>query len=229
MKHVLLLRLVGPMQSWGVQSQFTERDTGLEPSKSGVIGLLCAALGRERNAPIDDLAQLKMGARVDRQGILRYDYHTAQNVREASAKAVDLEKGTGIRDSVSKRYYLSDAAFLIGLEGENLDLLKGLHAKLQNPRWTLYLGRKAFVPSVPVHLKDGVRENQDLLTALTYPWLGRKSDKRPKQLRVVIEDDTGDQVRPDQPISFALFDRRFAPRRVKVGWVDTPTKILEDE
>jgi CRISPR system Cascade subunit CasD len=229
MKHVLLLRLVGPMQSWGVQSQFTERDTGLEPSKSGVVGLLCAALGRERNEPIDDLTRLKMGVRVDRQGILRYDDHTAQNVREASAKTVDLEKKTGIRGSVSKRYYLSDAAFLVGLEDESLDLLKSLQAGLQTPRWALYLGRKAFVPATPVHLKDGLRENQDLYTALTYPWLGRKSDERPKQLRVVIEEETGDQVRPDQPISFALFDRRFAPRRVEVSWVDTPTRILEEE
>jgi len=40
----LLLRLAGPMQSWGLSSRFTIRDTSLEPSKSGVLGLLCAAL-----------------------------------------------------------------------------------------------------------------------------------------------------------------------------------------
>ena len=42
----LLLRLAGPMQSWGTASKFRERDTGREPSKSGVVGLLAAALGR---------------------------------------------------------------------------------------------------------------------------------------------------------------------------------------
>ena len=47
--HTLLLRLAGPMQSWGTQSRFTIRDTGLEPSKSGIIGLLCAALGKPRD------------------------------------------------------------------------------------------------------------------------------------------------------------------------------------
>ena len=31
----LLMRLAGPMQSWGTQSRFTVRDTGREPSKSG--------------------------------------------------------------------------------------------------------------------------------------------------------------------------------------------------
>ena len=54
----LLMRLAGPMQSWGTQSQFRERDTGLEPSKSGVIGLLCAALGRPREESVADLAAL---------------------------------------------------------------------------------------------------------------------------------------------------------------------------
>ena len=38
---VLLMRLAGPMQSWGTRSRFSNRDTGLEPSRSGVIGLLC--------------------------------------------------------------------------------------------------------------------------------------------------------------------------------------------
>ena len=46
--HTLLLRLEGPLQSWGTSSRFPQRDTGFEPSKSGVIGLLCAALGKPR-------------------------------------------------------------------------------------------------------------------------------------------------------------------------------------
>ena len=41
----LLLRLAGPMQSWGTDSKFDVRRTGREPSKSGVIGLVAAALG----------------------------------------------------------------------------------------------------------------------------------------------------------------------------------------
>ena len=57
----LLLRLVGPMQSWGTTSRFDERDTQLEPSKSGVLGLICAALGRDRSEPVEDLAALRMG------------------------------------------------------------------------------------------------------------------------------------------------------------------------
>ena len=67
---VLLLRLAGPMQSWGTQSRFSHRDTGLEPSRSGVIGLLCAALGRPRDHSLDEFLPLKMAVRVDHEGRL---------------------------------------------------------------------------------------------------------------------------------------------------------------
>ena len=37
------------MQSWGTQSRFSVRDTGREPSKSGVVGLIGAAMGIPRD------------------------------------------------------------------------------------------------------------------------------------------------------------------------------------
>jgi len=43
---VLLLRLAGPLQSWGDSSRFATRGTRREPTKSGVIGMVAAALGR---------------------------------------------------------------------------------------------------------------------------------------------------------------------------------------
>ena len=58
---VLLMRLAGPMQSWGTRSRFSNRDTGLEPSRSGVIGLLCAALGRPREESLDDFLPAENG------------------------------------------------------------------------------------------------------------------------------------------------------------------------
>ncbi len=205
--HTLLLRLSAPMQSWGVQSRFTVRDSGREPSKSGVVGLLCAALGRPRSAPIEDLAALRMGVRVDRAGALRVDFHTAQNVFVAKG---GKPKGT----EVSRRYYLADACFLVGLEGEDLGLLQALQQALQAPVWQLYLGRKAFVPGEPVWLKDGLRENTGLEEALAaYPLLTPRHDELP--LRGLIEDpQNGVIVRPDQPVSFA--QRRFAPRRLRL-------------
>ena len=142
----LLLRLAGPMQSWGTTSRFDERDSQLEPSKSGVLGLVCAALGRDRSEPVDDLARLKMGVRVDREGLFMRDYQTATGVISAAGQ-VDLG-----RTVVSPRYYLADAAFLVGLEDSDRGLLMKIHAALRTPIWPLALGRKSFPPGAPVWL-----------------------------------------------------------------------------
>ena len=56
---VLLLRLAGPMQAWGVKSRFTVRATELAPTKSGVVGMLASAVGRRRTDPIEDLLALR--------------------------------------------------------------------------------------------------------------------------------------------------------------------------
>lgn len=211
----LLLRCVAPLQAWDTQSRFGVRTTGREPSKSGIVGLLCAALGRPRTAPVADLAALHMGVRVDKEGSILRDWHTAQNV---------LKAGGGLKDTeTSTRYYLSDAAFLVGLEGE-YPLLEQLHAALNNPHWLLFLGRKACPPSLPVYLPDGLRE-ETLEDALTiYPWLGSNLHQYQLQerLRLVLDDDAGPQVRRDHPISFAKGDRQFAPRRVRTAFIPRP-------
>ncbi len=210
--NTLLLRLVGPMQSWGVQSRFSVRDTGLEPSKSGVLGLICAALGIDRNddEALAPLAALRMGVRVDREGRLSRDYHTALKV---------LKAGGGIKETEpSTRYYLADAVFLIGLEGKDLALLEKIQAALKNPVWPLFLGRKAFVPGLPVQISDGLKPGASLGKALqNYPYMGQNNP--PGTVRLVLEDPKGDLVRPDQPISFRQDQRRFAPRRTTVDFV----------
>ena len=210
----LLLRLVGPMQSWGVESRFGVRDTGREPSKSGVIGLLCAAIGRRREAAVDDLAALRMGVRVDREGRLAMDYQTIQTI------SVDGQ----IKDTkTSQRFYLADAAFLAGLEGPQA-LLQELHNALRDPHWMLYLGRKAFVPGEPIWLADGLRTDQSIIEALqTYPHLVPNMDgEEPEaRLRVVLEDPEGELSRRDVPLSFA--ERRFTSRRVNTHMIQAPT------
>ncbi len=198
----LLMRLSGPMQAWGVQSRFGVRDTLREPSKSGVIGLLAAAQGRPRSAPIDDLAVLRMGVRVDREGTLLRDYHTAQNVYRAKGGIKPTE--------LSTRYYLSDACFLVGLEGE-LVLLDALHKALRDPVWSLFLGRRAFVPAEPIWLADGLSAYGLVEALLGYPWLKGEPAMYPL-VRMVIEDRQGSEVRMDQPRTFE--PRQYAPRQV---------------
>jgi len=211
---VLLIRLTGPMQSWGTQSRFSHRDSDLEPSKSGVIGLLCSAMGKPRDdlKAIEELATLKMGVRVDRQGTLKRDYHTAQNVIKASGQ---LPKGEAV---VSNRFYLSDACFLIALSGP-LSILQDSQTALSRPVWQLFLGRKAFTPGLPVFLRDGLQpECDDLAEALrNYPYLLPRRKDKPKRLRLEIETEfgKGDRVKQDQPVSFISASRRFTLRYVE--------------
>lgn len=212
----LLLRLAGPMQSWGTTSRFDERDSQLEPSKSGVLGLVCAALGRDRAEPVDDLASLRMGVRVDREGVLMRDYQTATGVMIATGKS-DLK-----RTVVSPRYYLADAAFLVGLEGADTALLTRIHDALRNPVWPLALGRKSFPPGLPVWLPEGLADS-DLKTALSAaPRIAQPlPEHQDRPLRFVLEHAREGAVRLDQPIApFAL--RRFGPRFVSSEVIDVP-------
>lgn len=200
----LLLRLQGPIQSWGTTSRFDERDTQLEPSKSGVLGLICAALGRDRSEPVDDLAALVMGVRVDREGTPLRDYQTATGVLIATGK-VDLG-----RTVVSPRYYLADAAFLVGLAGEDRTLLERIHTALQYPHWPLFLGRKGCLPSPPVYLPDGLQDT-NLLPALSgYPELVNQPATRAHRLLLEAAKGT---MRLDQPVA-PFAERRFGPRFV---------------
>lgn len=231
----LLLRLAGPMQSWGVQSHFTHRDTGLEPSKSGVIGLICAALGKPRDEShpanadkpsLATLAALRMGVRVDREGLVKKDYHTALEVRKADGKTPSRPKHPKFT-VVSDRFYLADAVFLVGLESPDLTLLQHIEYRLRKPVWMLFLGRKAFVPGEPIWLKDtGLKEDVNLEDALLhYPRLAPSRDWE-SRARLVIEDPVhGSIVRPDQPISFAKSNRQFTVRRVRMGFCIPPERV----
>ncbi|EKD25936.1 MAG: hypothetical protein ACD_79C01434G0005 [uncultured bacterium] len=219
----LLLRLIGPMQSWGTTSRFDQRDTGKEPSKSGVLGLISAAMGidRENWEGLMPVTKFKMGIRHDRPGVLKKDYQTAGC---SDSDEIIKADGTLSKDGVvSDRFYLADAAFLVGLEGEEQYLLEKIHAKLSNPTWTLGLGRKSYLPSEPIFLKDGLK-NEPLREALiSYPCIGRGA--LPKSLLYSFEssEDSGRLVM-DQPLS-SFAERRFGSRFVQSEWIQTQQEV----
>lgn len=149
----LLLRLEGPLQSWGYRSRFSDRDTGLEPTKSGVIGLLCCALGKDRSdttePSLSQLANLRMHVRVDRQGSLLNDFHTAGagTFRGSSNYYAPTSSGSkGSNAIMQQKHYLQDASFLVALEGDEA-LLSLLAEGLKDPVWPLSLGRRGCPPA----------------------------------------------------------------------------------
>jgi CRISPR system Cascade subunit CasD len=209
----LLLRIQGPMQSWGTDSRFDLRRTGLEPSKSGIVGMLCAALGRDRREHVDDLAALRMGVRVDREGVLSCDYQTAERIMRASAED---SKGA----VQSWRYYLADAAFLVGLESDRRDILDTLSRAVRAPHWQVFLGRKGYVPSPPVWLGDGVVETPLEESLAQHPPLVQPP---PTRYRYVLEERVAGTSaalwnrvrRTDQPAA-PFAERRYTDRYVLV-------------
>ncbi len=229
MSHILCLRLSGPMQSWGVMSRFSRRDTGKEPSKSGVIGLLCAAMGISRdeanseNPVFQSLSSLMMGVRVLREGVMQSDYHTAQNIAKADGK--------GIKETeLSTRFYLADADFVVALNSDDRELLDSAQTALKHPKWQLFLGRKAFVPDLPVYFIEGVFKTDDTIEkflqsgslakilAKYQEHFGARRAARDGRQRLVIEDENGAETRQDVPLSFAA--RRFTNRRVRTTFVN---------
>ena len=224
----LLIKLVGPMQSWGTTSRFNQRDTGREPSKSGVMGVLAAALGihRENWSDLEPLTQLSMGVRHDRPGVLKYDFQTA-----GGADGDAIIKADGSHEAkhgvISKRYYLADAAFLVGVEAESRELLERIQEALRNPVWPLSLGRKSYVPSEPIWIPNGVQNGLLIDSLRRHKWIGRPRtwETPPSRLLVSLESDDGSGIlRMDQPLaSFA--DRRFGARFIRSEWIDLPQEV----
>lgn len=218
----LLLRLVGPMQSWGTTSRFDQRDTGREPSKSGVVGLLAAAMGidRENWTDLEPLLHLAMGVRHDRAGIPRRDYQTAQNIISADGSKIH-------ETAVTTRDYLADAVFLVGVAAADDALLGRLHAALRDPVWPLALGRKSYVPSEPIWM-EAAMQDMPLREALArYPWIAtrRKWEELPEKLLMSLESEDGSGLlRMDQLLS-SFAERRFGARFVRSEWIPFPQGV----
>jgi CRISPR system Cascade subunit CasD len=156
-----------------------------------------------------------MGVRVDREGVPMRDYQTATGVMLAKGE-IDHKRAV-----VSPRHYLSDAAFLVGLEGTDRNLLEQIHRALQFPVWPLSLGRKSFVPGLPPHLPDGVRQ-EELIDALSnYPRLASPQHTQPSAVRLMLEDRNKGSIRFDQPVA-PFAERRFGLRYVELRRIYVP-------
>jgi CRISPR system Cascade subunit CasD len=218
----LLLRLVGPMQSWGTTSRFDQRDTGKEPSKSGVIGLLAAAMGIDREywTDLGPLTRLSMGVRHDRPGVPKRDYQTAQHIISADRSKIH-------ETAVTTRDYLADAAFLVGVATEDYALLERMHAALCDPVWSLALGRKSYVPSEPIWMEHAVQDVPLREALARCPWIAtpRKWETLPEKLLVSLESEDGSGVlKMDQPLS-SFAERRFGARFVHSEWIPFPQGV----
>lgn len=171
----LLLWLEAPLQAWGHDSKFGRRDTLNFPTKSGVLGLLCCALGAggEQHELLAKLAPLnhtvlsfvrtrtkgknqsdsREREKCARELLLR-DFHMVGSGYDNEdfwetlliPKTSEGKKAVGGGTKITYRYYLQDAYFAVAVETPT-DMAETLKQALQNPVWDLYLGRKNCVPT----------------------------------------------------------------------------------
>lgn len=212
----VLLRLEGPLQAWATQSQHGVRDTDREPSKSGVLGLVGAALGmpRDDDRRLGQLAALDLAVRVDRPGSLLRDFHTAGGGRFRGDPRYTVHDTKSCVPTT--RFYLQGASFVAALGGD-ADLVAEIAAALERPVWPLYLGRRSCPPSVPVLIGT---TDTDVEAAVRGAAV---ADRPHASLRLVLEcsPDEGD-LRLDVPISFREGARRYGHRYVRSEWMDSP-------
>ncbi|HUX86365.1 MAG TPA: type I-E CRISPR-associated protein Cas5/CasD [Chloroflexota bacterium] len=227
---VLFLRLEGPFQSWGDNAHWSLRDTRLEPTKSGLTGLIacCLGWGLDQDKQIAELGSaFQLGIRVDRPGTPIRDFHTVEGgVMSAEGRVKRNASSKEPETVVSTRDYLADARFLAALAASPPTLAL-IESALSRPVWPFFLGRKSCVPSTPIYPALPGRPSRgsypSLFDALvSFPRLDRNDHVSSK--RVVIEFDSPGatvplnavwQRRRDVPLSFRY--RQFAYRDVAEG------------
>lgn len=241
----LALLLDAPMQSWGFESRFQRRTTGLHPTKSGVIGMICAAMGLAKGS-VEERAMLPMLAELEMTSIViprkqtspwsgdtielpvgrQEDFHTVGGGYDKKTQRQFIPRkasgGPCDNPTVSRRQYLLDARFGVMLKGDQA-LLERVAAVLQNPCWGVWFGRKSCIPAASVFV--ALSQSQDeawraMLRAC------RLDEGLPLETFTAVTEverfDQGTDSLADQPVSFGdgrssgPDKRQFAIRRVRV-------------
>lgn len=218
----LLLRLAGPLQAWGERSAFTAtRDTAPFPTRSGLLGMFCAARGIGRDNSASELGayrDLTFTIRIDRPGTLMTDFHTAgggQPKHLTAATSGGDHKGAAV---ITRRHYLADAVFVVAVTGPTASITQ-IATALQQPHWAPHLGRRSCVPDEPLLLRALVADPVDeLKTRVPLANSATGTGSEPHGLDEYVEVDflqetTHEQPSPDDAVSYELFDTpvSFAP------------------
>lgn len=238
----LALWLDAPLQSWGFESRFERRHTGMFPTKSGVLGMICAAMGAGKGSPRE--REILNGFTAPGMWVVRVprnargrelpprrltDYHTILETRTAANPKPRKDQTVQ-----SWRDYLMDARFVALLPGARAVAAEAAQC-LHDPTWGVWLGRKCCVPATPVLVADA---NQSVFATRDAAWRAALAFIAPLDGERAFESDTsvetfshvrddidfanGTDTWNDAPVAFGRPDssgvegREFTPRRVQV-------------
>lgn len=159
MKEYLVFRLYGPLASWGQAAVGGDRPTGLQPTRSAILGLLGSALGikREQTTELQALqSSVKIAVKQTVPTSLLRDYHTTQ-VPSHSNKIIHRTRKSELSEEklntiLSSRDYRCDGMWVIAValtEEAHYRLIELQQALIQ-PVYALSLGRKSCPLAVPM-------------------------------------------------------------------------------
>ena len=225
----LLLWLEAPLQSWGFDSRFGRRGTLEFPTKSGILGMLCCALGaggeqRELLMEMGPLRQTVLSFRKSKEReVLLRDFHMVgsgyddQNPWETLLipKKSDGKAAVGGGSKITYRDYLQDAAFATILEV--LPEKTALFADaLTNPCWDIYFGRKCCAPTDFIYRGSFSTESSAIDHAIDIA----REKKLAEDFRVLDGEHEGETIiLNDVPVQFGD-NKIYRERRVTVVSVD---------
>ncbi|MCA1222559.1 type I-E CRISPR-associated protein Cas5/CasD [Streptomyces sp. 8L] len=251
MAITILLRLSGPMQSYGQYSLWEHHDTAPRPTKSAVAGIVANALGRELDTDMSDLAAMTFAVRADRPGQLAVDDQTVGGgtfpltpIIASRPKTADNPHWYGVprrperavtgglmashtpsfrKPVLVTKQHIVDGAFLAGLTTHDHALAQEAIRALRHPARLLSLGRRAYPPAHPIGYSSTELPAQHWPTAI--PLLPEASTPHP---RVWTESPPGPGLyaSPEQvPYTFAERDHRLM--HLHLTHV-TPPAVTED-
>ena len=232
MRH-LALYLRAPLQSWGASSKFGDRGTIDAPTRSGLLGLIAAACGIDKNDEARDrewlarAAKLYLSILAFRRGDRMTDYHTVGarydkddpwQKRMIPVTADGKPRGTDL----THRDYLMDSVFGVVISGDNA-IVAEMAEGLANPVWGVWFGRKSCIPTEPilVGVFDSDEAARKALDARLRASLergggkiaGKREDEAVRFDLVEAAADEAEETLLDVPVSFKR--REFHARRIR--------------
>lgn len=213
MTATLLIQLNALLQAWGAVGQYGGTvETMPRPTKSGVLGMVANALGRDYSDDMSDLSSLRFAVRTEKQGRIFADYRTAgggKGFGENYSSPSKMWDGRAVGNaaklvgdvSLRTATYLEEAAFTVSLTGDG-ELLAQIRESLIRPARPVFLGRK----SCPV--EKPLVDDESLLSGDQHTMLAETAEGR----HVWVEDRDGD-ICYENPARGR--DRRFGPVRIR--------------
>ncbi|MCB1521790.1 MAG: type I-E CRISPR-associated protein Cas5/CasD [Hyphomicrobiaceae bacterium] len=227
MSEFLVFTLAGPFASFGEVAGNERRGTRDRPGHSMLVGLIAAAMGIRRDdaGRLEELSRgCRFAVRTDRAGGLLVDYHTVQSAKRrrnfAPATRKQLLEEGDRSTIITRREYMVDVKYTVALSlNDSPAGLSGISAALLRPVFSLYLGRRACPPSLPLMAlrieassPEAAFADYDTAMAVTINDLWRQVDRRTRgQIAVDSRLARPDDDRPALRPSGRLERRRTLP------------------